>query len=160
HVAGITGLDKPAGPRGFVWNDGSFTALPSLGPGGTGQAVPEAVTGSGFAVGYSETSPRVMTATKWVNGTPTSLGVSGGFSVARDVNEAGNIVVGIADNRGFVMRNGEIEYLSRPGAVGVQATAVGEAGDVVGTVFYQDPYNRTEAFLWRDGQWVQGPALL
>ena len=159
HVVGITGLNQPGVVSGFVWNNGTFTTLPSLGLGGSGQANPLAINSSGLAVGYSETSPNVLTATKWVNGTPTNLGVTGGFSVAKDVNEAGNIIVGTADNRAFIITNGNIQYISQAGAVGVQARAVNETGDVVGTIFYQDPSNRDEAFVYHDGQLISGSNL-
>jgi len=158
QITGITGLNQPGVVRGFVWNNGTFTNLPSLGLGGTGQAAPAAINGAGLTVGYSEVAPNVLTATKWANGVAVSLGVAGDFSKATDVNETGT-VVGFNTTQGFVIHNGEIQYLSRPGAVGVHAVAVSDNGDVVGTVFYQDPYNRTEAFWWHDGQWLQGSQL-
>jgi hypothetical protein len=158
QVAGITGLNQPGVVRGFVWNNGSFTNLPSLGLGGNGQAFPAAVNAAGVVVGYSEVSAGRLTATQWVNDTPTNLGVAGDFSKAADANESG-MVVGFNNTQGFVMRNGEIQYLSRPGAVGVHAVAVNDSGDVVGTIFYQDPTNRTEAFLYHGGQWLQGSQL-
>jgi uncharacterized membrane protein len=161
HVAGITGLNRPNALRGFVWNDGEFTFLSSLGMGGSGQAIASGITNTGVAVGYSETAPGVGTATKWVNGTPESLGIDGGFSVARDVTDAGNIIVGSTDSRSFIIRDGEIEYLAPPpGASAIQARAVNEIGDVVGTIFYQDPNNRNEAFLYRNGQLFMGDDLL
>jgi uncharacterized membrane protein len=159
HVVGITGLNQPGVVSGFVWNNGTFTSVPSLGLGGLGQANPAAINSAGIAVGYSEISPNVLTATKWVNGVATNLGVTGSFSLAKDINEAGNIIVGTADNRAFIITNGNIQYISQAGAVGVQARAVNETGDVVGTIFYQDPSNRDEAFLYHDGQLISGSNL-
>jgi len=160
HVAGITGLDQPGTVRGFVWNDGSFTNLPSLGLAGAGQAGPQALNNAGVVVGYSEVSAGSLTATRWVNGVPQSLGVAGDFSSARAVNEDGTIVGIVNDGRGFIIRNGEIEYLAQSGAVGVQPRSLNASGDVVGTIFYQDPSNRTEAFLYSNGQWHTGSELI
>src|SRR5262245_3410462 len=77
-----------------------------------------------------------------------------------DLNYASKIIVGMAYSRAFIIRDCEIQYISKPaGATGIRAEAVNETGDVVGTIFYQDPNNRTEAFLYHNGQLIRGSDL-
>jgi len=160
HVAGITGLDKPGPIRGFLWNEGTITQLAIPGGGNTGQSGAASINTSGLAVGYGVGSnPSIVTATKWENGIPTPLSVTGEFTTAKDVNDAGTIV-GVADKRGFIIRDGEVQYLSHGNELGLQPKSVNAAGDVAGTLYYQDPSNRTEAFLYRDGEWFTGSQLL
>jgi hypothetical protein len=143
----------------LIWNNGSLTQLAIPG-GGSGQSNARSINASGLAVGYGVGSdPSAVTATKWVNGTPTSLEVTGNFTTAKDVNDAG-VVVGIADRRGFIIRDGEIEYISHGNESSLHPNSVNAGGDVAGTLFFQDPNNRREAFLYRDGEWYTGSELL
>jgi hypothetical protein len=156
HVAGITGLDKPGPVQGFVWKDGVFTDLAIPGGSSTGQSLAKSINVGGLVVGLGVGSePGVVTATKWADGTATPLGVTGDYTNATDVNDTGTIV-GVADNRGFIIRDGEIEYLSGGSEQSLKPNSVNAQGDVAGTLFYQ---NGREAFLYRDGEWVTGPEL-
>jgi hypothetical protein len=160
HVAGITGLDKPGPVQGLIWRDGTFSDLLIPGGSASGQSIAASINTSGLAVGYGiGSNPAIVTATKWVNGIPESLGVTGDFTAAKAVNDVGTIV-GVADKRGFIIRDGEIVYLSHGNELGLQPRSVNDAGDVAGTLYYQDPSNRTEAFLYRNGEWFTGSELL
>jgi uncharacterized membrane protein len=160
HVAGITGLDRPGPVQGFVWNDGSFTQLAIPGGSSSGQSLVRSINAGGLVVGYGIGSdPSEVTATTWENGTPSSLEVAGDFTTAKDVNDSG-VVVGIADRRGFIIRDGEIEYLSHGSESSLHPNSVNADGDVAGTLFYQGTNYRREAFLYRDGEWYTGSELL
>lgn len=160
HVAGITGLDKPGLVQGFVWKEGVFTHLAIPGGSESGQSLAKSINVGGLAVGIGiGSTPGVVTATKWVDGTDTPLGVTGNSTNATDVNDSGTIV-GVADNRGFIIRDGEIEYLSNGNELGLRPNSVNADGVVAGTLFYQDPSNRREAFLYRHGEWYIGSELL
>jgi uncharacterized membrane protein len=160
HVAGITGLDRPGPVQGFVWNNETFTHLTIPGGSSSGQSIARSINTGGLAVGYGIGSdPSAVTATRWENGTPASLEVTGNSTTAKDVNDAG-VVVGIADRRGFIIRDGEVEYLSHGNELGLHPNSVNAGGDVAGTLFFQDPNNRHEAFLYRDGEWYTGSELL
>jgi hypothetical protein len=160
HVAGITGLDRPGPVQGLIWNSGSLTQLAIPGGSSTGQSIARSINASGLAVGYGIGSDSsAVTATKWENGTPAPLEVTGDFTTAKDVNDAG-VVVGIADRRGFIIRDGEIEYLSHGSESSLHPNSVNAGGDVAGTLFFQDPNSRRQAFLYRDGEWYTGSELI
>jgi probable HAF family extracellular repeat protein len=134
--------------RAVRWKEGIPHELPSLGGASCAAA---GMNGSGVIVGWSRTPSGRIHACEWTTTGIRDLGgLGGGASEARAVNSKG-VIVGAAEVRSdgwhaCVWLRGRVYDLNdlTPGADGtlLAATAIGEAGQIVGTGF--DP---SRAFL-------------
>ncbi|MFW5652863.1 MAG: hypothetical protein ACOC0P_02355, partial [Planctomycetota bacterium] len=124
--------------RGFVWENGTMTQLPSFG--GTFAAA-EAINNAGVIAGWSDkttstASRRGFTYDRF-SGTLTELPTLSGRSVANDINDNG-IVVGYSENSNGVTKavrweNGQIINLGAvAGGEDAFATALNDFGATVG----------------------------
>lgn len=99
----VVGGTSGANPRGFLWEDGVLTYLPTLG-GAWGS--PAGINEAGVIAGYALTADGQEQACRWVGGEPQSLGSPvpaniGWEAYAKDINDAGQIL-------GFEYRSGYV----------------------------------------------------
>jgi probable HAF family extracellular repeat protein len=141
--------------RGFLWENGSMTALPPLSGGFASFA--NAVNGLGHAVGYS-TQNGIARAVLWrdggvINLTP-DLPVSVG-STATGINDLDQVVGLINNTQGFLWDNGSRVLLGNLGGPGGAFPAdINNAGQVVGgasTAIVTALGPMPHAFLWQNG---------
>jgi probable HAF family extracellular repeat protein len=138
--------------RGFLWEDGHITTLPTFG-GWHSSAI--GVKDSGQVVGWADNAVQQERAFLWEAGVMTNLGTFGGpESWAAGINESGQIV-GRADTN--VVPPGGLPipraFLYDTGAMIPIAGDYSEARDIndVGQAVGTDPQG---AFLWDDGALV------
>ncbi|HET8661504.1 MAG TPA: hypothetical protein VFM55_21220 [Micromonosporaceae bacterium] len=116
-----------------------------------------AINDRGDVVGGSSLSPHSHHAVLWRNGRMTDLGTlsDGRFSTATDINNHGDIVgvsdVGAASTHAVLWRGGQAIDLGTLGGSYSHATAVNDAGEVVGYSTVSQWSNDLHAFLWRRG---------
>ncbi len=137
----------------FVWENGMFRPLPTLGGSG---GVARAISANGLVAGGSTTPGNVAYhAAFWQNGVVLDLGTLGGpRSDAGGVNSRGQ-VVGVADTvsfgrpNAFLWENGVMRSLGTVGGFESRAAAINELGWVAGMAHNIGGFER--AFLWQDG---------
>jgi probable HAF family extracellular repeat protein len=155
HVVGHS-RDSMNRQRATLWKNGEICDLGCLG--GASRAFD--INDAGQVVGTSELAPSsvVEHAFLWTGGKMTDLGSLGGangVSIARSINEAGDIVgassIGEAEESPFhavLWRNGAIIDLGP----GFSPQAINSRGEIVGFAYRETPDpNSPEAVLWRDG---------
>jgi probable HAF family extracellular repeat protein len=134
--------------RATLW-DGSSSAR-ALGTLGGRDSFAYAINEFGTAVGSSQRADGLgaQHATLWANGTAVDLGGADGLgSAAYDINDRGS-VVGVSNERAVLWNEGQATFLD---GAGTQATAINNAGLVVG--YYYEEFSETpmHAMLWRNG---------
>jgi len=148
----------------FIWQNGTMTDLGTLG-GDLSRA--SAINNSARVVGYAEANTRpeeccvpcicepARHASLWEVGLPATniLGTSIGYDTACDINDAGQIVGDVPLGHAFFWANGTITDLGMLGGNFSGASAVNNAGQVVGWAETGEaallwPYH---AFLWESG---------
>jgi probable HAF family extracellular repeat protein len=101
----IVGQQMETQPQSYIWRNGIKILLPGLSPNGLTQV--NAINNQGYVVGGSLAADGQFHATFWGTSSTTviqkDLGLlaEGSFSIARDINENGNYIVGVADAGGF-----------------------------------------------------------
>ncbi|HEX6433216.1 MAG TPA: plastocyanin/azurin family copper-binding protein [Gemmatimonadales bacterium] len=142
----------------FIWRNGVFRNLGSLGGGST---IPNALNEAGQVVGESYTSAGDAHAFLWENGVMRDLGTLGApfvsgqvLSSATGINAAGQIVGWaptsddlIGSRRAFLWENGRMTRLASLNRVSSLATGIDNLGRVVGEFGASNP----KAFRWVAG---------
>jgi probable HAF family extracellular repeat protein len=134
------------GSHAFLWENGVMTDLATLGgPSGTAtQAL--AINSKGQVVGTAG-----QRAFLWQHGVTTDLGTQGGgFPVAKDINDAGQVVGWATVEQGqhaFLWSDGVmIDLGTLPGGSYSRALGINSAGEIVG--FSQTATHEQHATLW------------
>ncbi len=142
-------------PRAYMWQEGRFTALGSLGGPMTFAA---AIDDRGDIVGSSETSRERFSshAFLWQHGKMTDLGTLGGkTSSAEAINDHGQIVgTSQTDDgapRGFLWQNGKMIDLGTLGRWSIEPVAINDHGQVLGRGIDRSTTN-TRVYLWDKGK--------
>ncbi|MFI0451135.1 DUF3466 family protein [Actinomadura sp. 6N118] len=140
-------VTKSGATRAAIWQNGTITALGTLGGGGYPGTRATDINDNGVVVGDSQKLTGHLHAFVWSNGKMTDLGTLGGpASFASSVNNKGQ-VVGISDidssgstnRRAFVWENGKMTDLNKvttnlpKGTVLYNANAINNDGVIVGT---------------------------
>ena len=142
------------GVRAFVWQNGDFTYLPPLAPGGDTFA--QAINNRGDIVGAATRFPGgFLRAVLWRDGTIVDLGVlpGGVGSMARGLNDKGQVVGWSEDStgahHGFLWEAGEmLELPPFPGGRYAGPEAINDHGLVVGGSTTAD------SFIVRATMWI------
>ena len=134
HDSGIECDETPIDVRAWLWEQGKFTNLGTLG-GAASTAV--AMNDSGQAIGQSRTTNGKDHAFVWQNGRMTDLGTLprvGGTYWATDINNQGQIIGGKDSGQvhGWVWEDGRMTDLGSLGSGYTQITAINERSQVVG----------------------------
>jgi probable HAF family extracellular repeat protein len=129
---------------GFVWKDGVFTTLPTL---GGSFNVPNDIDDDGTIVGRVSDLTGIIRPVMWKDGQVIPLTPAGVGGNAQAINRAGTIV-GLAPHA-VRWVNGVLEPLAAPpGAVSTSAVGINNTGLVVGSAF---DGTRTRPVLWTNG---------
>ena len=139
--------------RGFVWKDGTMTALPPLSGGYASFA--DAINGLGNVVGYSTLQNGAARAVLWRGGVPIALTPDlAESSTAAGINDLDQVVGAINQNQGYLWDNGSRVLLGTLGGPGSNPADINNAGQIVGssnsgivTALGPMPH----AFLWQNG---------
>ncbi len=153
--------------RGFVWQAGKVTWLPSL---GGERSFGAALNNKGQIVGTAESAEHpgadAMQAVEWKEGKPVPLSVVPNFVSALAMNDVGQ-VVGTTSNQAFLWEKGKVKslgHLPLPAPLtNTQATAINNKGQIVGGTKYgycptgMTPEERAKmpqshAWLWEKGE--------
>jgi probable HAF family extracellular repeat protein len=150
QIAGNVGTT--GGFQGFLYSGGKLTPLGSL-PGGQSVSWATAINDAGQVVGASYTNNSTVThAFLYSNGKMTDLGTLPGgpyiHSFAYAINASGQ-VVGQSDNHAFLYSGGKMTGLPLPDGPYSTATAINNAGQVVGA--FSMPYS-AHAYLFSNGK--------
>jgi len=151
HATDVNNRDKVVGysstgsdgDHAFLWRDGSMIDLGML-PGGD-NSYAMAINDLGDVVGYSGTASGELHAFRWRDGVLTDLGGPGGYSLAYDVNNLGQVVGARGDVAVRWWRGQTLSLTSEPAT----AMAVNARGDVTGHYW---PGGDLPSFLWRKGR--------
>jgi probable HAF family extracellular repeat protein len=173
YASAINNLGQVTGSsnnHAFIYSNGVTTdigALPTIDvPPTDGVAVGLSINDSGQVTGYSITQPNSIyayaysaTAFLYSNGVMTDLGIPGGTSTGRAINNAGEIAGGVGANgakQPFIYKNGAVTLIGPPnsdqerGDIAL-ATAINDAGDVVGRLVDGSKTPALFAFLYSNG---------
>ena len=133
----IVGVSETEGDlQGFLWNDGTLTALPP-GP-DAGFAYAEDINDLGVVVGWSAGGAIAQDATVWVDGVPTKLPSLAYEAAASAINNRGEIVGGsfpdfVESARAVRWVDGIVEDLPMPGdAEFSSADDINDRGHIAG----------------------------
>ncbi len=156
QVVGLARYADNAG-RAFLWENGTMINLGTLvGPDGQiGDSRAYGINGDGQVVGHAGEPFVYDTAFLWQDGVMhriSGLGIS--YSVACDINEAGQIVgeanlTGATCSQAFLWDDGTVTELGTLGGTHSAATAINNAGQIVG--WANTPTGDCHAFLWGNG---------
>lgn len=157
----VVGQAQTAGgqSRGYVLTDGNLVVLDTLG--GAGQSAATAINNKGQVVGSASATvagrPYPMQhAFLYEDGVMQDLGTPGdyyGFSSARDINDAGQVVGEAQTPLGsfaFLYSDGVMKSLGSLSGLASAANAISETGIVVGTFQRADGINH--AFIYTEEQ--------
>jgi len=137
----------------FLWQNGVLTDLGTLGGNSSGAA---AINAFGQVVGGATTAPpSTGHAVRWDNGVITNL-TPGQASSAIGINDSGQVIGTLSANwTAFLLDNGVITDLGHLGNGGTSASAINNAGQVVGssrsTLWSELLGPIPHAFLWQNG---------
>ena len=157
QVVGYGQLADGETHHAFLWEKGKLTDLGTL---GGARSYATAINDKGHVVGTSETADGEEHAFLWRNGRMTDLGTLGGtISRARLVTE-NDIVLGssardgVGSFRPFVWRGGTMQLIDQPEWFGINADAVNDRGQVVGTGIVQNAGGGFDehGYLWQNGR--------
>lgn len=119
--------------RAVVFGDGTVTVLGTL-PGHL-QSTANAINNHGVIVGRSSDERGLGAAFIYENGTMRNLGVADAYAVPVAINDAGWIAgtewLGMDGDGSWLMRNGQLEHFTLPGA-GARAVDMNNAGELIG----------------------------
>jgi len=143
--------------RGFFWRNDVTTDLGSLGRSSVD------VTGlseAGTVVGTSATTASSDRGFVWRDGVMTDLGTLpssyGDYTFAAGINASG-AVVGTSGSHPFLWRNGVMTDLTPSGGPGGWASAVNDAGQVIGTYARSGEFFTNRPFFWENGRLTEIP---
>lgn len=135
-------VDQRPSYRGFVWANGSFSALDFPGAIGT---VPSKINDSGEVVGYFFDTSGTPHGFSYTKGRWTRIDFPGSAdSLALGINSAGDIVGEFDHNQpithGFVLRNGQFAKVDTPFGEQSSLRGINDAGTLAGYT-WSDPFN-------------------
>jgi len=143
---------------GFVWHDGTFTELSTLGGYTLPSPYPHAINDRGQVVADSATADGVSHAVVWKDGRLTELGMlpGGTYSSPSIINNRGQIAgvgdTGSNDPHGFLWNRGAMIDLGTLGGPRGEVRALNDSGQVIGTRVTTAGEDR--AFLWENGTMI------
>ncbi len=156
QVVGKTGSPEC---RPFIWDPSTGTMQVLDNPFGGGHSVANSINENGLVVGSGQEPDFPIPVHAFIydsnTGEFTRIGPEGTESIAWDINNIGQVVGVVADDRGdhgFLYRDGQLYYLEDliPPDSGwrniLVATAINDAGQIAGTGVI-DSISRTHAFL-------------
>ena len=139
-----------ANGRGFLWDGATVTELGTLGGGGSAAF---GISDNGLITGGADRLDG-STHTFLYDGALRDIGQLGVASSGAGVNNAGQVagtwVDEAGENHAFLYSAGAMRDIGNLGADSARATAINEAGDVVGSSFLEG-FTAFQAFLYRDG---------
>ncbi len=150
NVVGHAWMSEGHIADGYLWRNGQFTLLGTLG--GT-QTSAYSINDQGQVVGLSNIVSEESHAFLWQSGQMSDLGMLGGSrSVATCINNAGQIVgyseTTEGDSHAFLWQNGIMTDLGTLGGDLSHASSINNARQIVGHSFTSDQY--FHAFLWEN----------
>jgi len=165
QVAGALGND-PLKPHAFLYANGQMADLgafsgdrsDAFGINDTGQVV-----GTSLVLGVGG-APNTWRAFEYSDGTMNQLDLGNAFSIARDINNAGQVVGELAPSdedgvHAFLYQDGRLHDLGNLGGNTTSALSINERGDIVG-YGTTGPGDTVHGFIYVDGKIVDVNTLL